>query len=58
MRMWTSTEMDFRRTSSAAEAVVAVWAAAVEPRGSTPPPSIAPTEVSIVPHIQFRRVSA
>jgi hypothetical protein len=28
------------------------------PRGSIPPWSIAPTEVSMVPHIQFRRVNA
>src|SRR6516164_4335670 len=54
----TSTEMDFRRTSSAAEAVAPVSAAAVEPPGPPPPPSIAPKEVSIVPHIQLRRVSA
>src|ERR1700740_2088868 len=55
--VWTSTEMDFRRTSSAAEAFAAVWAAAVEPRGATPP-SIAPTELRTVPHIQYRRVNA
>ena len=31
--------MDLRSTSSAAEAASAVWAAAVEPRGPTPPPT-------------------
>jgi len=56
--VWTSTEIDFRRMSSTAEAVSAVWAAAVEPRGATPPPSIAATEVSTVLHIHCRRVSA
>jgi hypothetical protein len=53
----TALEMTVRRTSSAAEAVVAVWAATVEPRSPVPPTSIAPTEVSIERHIQFRRVS-
>src|SRR6516162_2502732 len=38
---WTSTETDLRRTSSAADAVSAVWAAVVEPRGRTAPASIA-----------------
>ena len=52
--VWTSTEMDLRRTSSAAEAASAVWAAAVEPRGPTSPASIAPTEASAVLHIQCR----
>jgi hypothetical protein len=55
--VWTSTDMEFRRTSSAAAAVSAVWAAAVEPRRSKPPPTIAATEVSVL-HIQRRRVSA
>jgi dienelactone hydrolase len=50
------TEMDFRKTSSAAEAVSAVWAAAVEPRGPTSPASIAPTELSGMPQIQVRGV--
>ena len=50
----TSTEMEFRRTSRAAAAVSAVWAAAVEPRRSKPPPTIAATEVSVL-HIQRRR---
>ena len=49
-------EMDFRKTSSAAEAVSAVWAAAVEPRGPTSPASIAPTELSGMPQIQVRGV--
>jgi hypothetical protein len=40
--VWTSIEMDLRSTSSAAEAVSAVRAAAVEPRGPTAPASIAP----------------
>src|SRR5262249_8211515 len=44
--LWTSNEMDLRRTSSAVEASSAVRAAAVEPRGPTPPDSIAPTETS------------
>jgi hypothetical protein len=56
--LWTSTEIDVRRTSSAAEVVSAVWAAALEPRGAKPPLSIAPTEVSTVLHIHCRRVSA
>src|SRR5438552_10425377 len=43
--VWTSTEIDFRRISSAAEVVAAVWAASVEPRGAAPPLSIAPTEL-------------
>jgi hypothetical protein len=48
--------MDFRKTSSAAEVVSAVWAAAVEPRGQTSPASIAPTELSGMPQIQVRGV--
>jgi hypothetical protein len=55
--VWTSTEMDLLRTSSAAEAVSAVWAAAVEPRGPTWPASIAPTEVIAVLNIQCRGVT-
>src|SRR5438309_7434314 len=43
--VWTSTEIDFRRIWSAAEAVSAVSAASVEPRGAAPPLSIAPTEL-------------
>jgi hypothetical protein len=50
------TEMDFRKTSSAAEAVSAVWAAAVGPRGPTSPASIAPTELSGMPQVQVRGV--
>jgi len=50
------TEMDFRKRSSAAEVVSAVWAAAVEPRGPTSPASIAPTEPSGMPQIQVRGV--
>jgi hypothetical protein len=46
----------FRRTSSAAEVFSAVCAAAVEPRGDRPPPSITPIDVRIVPHIQEQRV--
>ena len=52
----TSTEMDFRKTSSAAEVFSAVCAAAVEPCDDRPPPSITPIDVRIVPHIQERRV--
>jgi hypothetical protein len=55
--VWTSTEMDLRNTSSAAEAVSAVRAAAVEPRGPTSPESIAPTEVSTVLDIQYCAVN-
>ena len=47
-----ATEMDFRKTSSAAEVFSAVCAAAVEPRDDRPPPSITPIDVRIVPHIQ------
>jgi hypothetical protein len=54
--VWTSTEMDLRRTSSAAKAVSAVRAAAVEPRDPTSPASIVPTEVSAVLHIHRRGV--
>jgi NAD(P)-dependent dehydrogenase (short-subunit alcohol dehydrogenase family) len=46
----------FHRTSSAAEVFFAVCAAAVEPRGDRPPPSITPIDVRIVPHIQEQRV--
>src|SRR6516165_4881587 len=47
---WTSTEMDLRSTSSAADALSALRAAAVDPRGPPSPASIAPTEVSALPH--------
>jgi len=46
----TPTEMNLRRTSSAADAVSAVRAAAVDPRGPASPASIAPREVSALPH--------
>jgi hypothetical protein len=42
--------MDLRSTSSAAEAVSAVRAAAVEPRGPAPPVSITPTEIAAELH--------
>ena len=42
----TWTEMELRRTESAAAAVSAACAACVEPRGPTSPASIAPTETS------------
>jgi hypothetical protein len=48
--LWTSTEIELRRTASAAAVVSAVWAAAVEPRGPAAPASIAPTETSGVLH--------
>jgi len=56
--VWTSTEIDLRRTSRAAEAVSAVCAAAVEPRGPTSPASIALTEVNAFLQINGRYVSA
>src|SRR5207253_11158047 len=54
----TSTEIDLRRTPRAAEAVSAVRAAAVEPRGPTPPASIAPTEGSAMLHNPGRGATA
>jgi len=48
--------MDLRKISSAALAVSAVCAAAVEPRGSAPPASSAASEVSAERHIHWRRV--
>jgi hypothetical protein len=33
-----------------------VCAAAVEPRGANPPPSVTPIDVRTAPHIQERRV--
>lgn len=56
--VWTSTEMVFRGMPSAAEAVSAVRATAVEPRGPTPPASIASTEGSAMLHSQGRGVRA
>src|SRR5579883_3349451 len=56
--VWTSTEMDFLRISSAAAVFSAVSAAAVEPLGAAPPASIAATEPTAVLHIHCRRVSA
>src|SRR6516165_10134783 len=50
--LWTSNEMDLRRTSSAAEAFSAESAASVEPLGPTSPDSIAPTETGSVLHTQ------
>src|SRR6516162_5316970 len=47
---WTSTEIDLRSRSSAPDAVSAVRAAAVDPRGPASPASIASTEVSALPH--------
>jgi hypothetical protein len=45
-------DVELRRTASAAAVVSAVRAASVEPRGSTSPASIAPTEANGVPQIQ------
>jgi hypothetical protein len=44
--LWTSTEMELRRTASAAAVVSAVRAASVEPGGPASPASIAPTAAS------------
>jgi len=50
--LWTSTEVVLRRTSSAAEAVSAVRAAPVEPRGPTSLASSAPTGASPILQIE------
>src|ERR1700730_5474864 len=50
--LWTSTEIELRRTPSAAAAVSALCAASVEPRGPALPASIAPTETGGVLHTQ------
>jgi hypothetical protein len=55
--VWTSTEIDFLSTASAAEVFSAVCAAAVEPPDTAPPTSIIATEVRIVLDSQRRRVS-
>src|SRR5215472_9086536 len=51
---WTSTDIDLRRTWSAADAISAVLAADVEPGGPTAPASIASTEADAGPHIECR----
>src|SRR3981189_2309356 len=56
--VWTSTEMDLRRTPSARGAVSAVGAAVVDPRGPTWPVSMAPTEAIAALNIQGRGVRA
>jgi hypothetical protein len=56
--VWTSTEMNLPRTARAAERSSDVTVAAIAEGWSAQPPSMAPTEVSTVPRIQFRRVSA
>jgi hypothetical protein len=48
--------MDSFKTSSAADVLSAVWAAAVEPCGARPPPSIAPIDAKAVVQSQLRRV--
>jgi hypothetical protein len=50
--------MYFRRTPSEAAAFSAIFAAAVEPLGTTPMLSIRPIEVIIALDIQFRCVIA